>query len=140
MDTNEYKNNSERDIRQKSGYSLILIISFALFLTGLLMLLFAFFIGGKQHTDEKSDLNVTDKQILTEDEESEAIFNEICEYYVMKEDTDGYISVYLSSGELYKRLDIPTYTLPSSDRARLRIGIMVRSDLELTSYIEGFSG
>ena len=62
------------------------------------------------------------------------------EYYVIKEDEDGYISVYLSDGKLYRQLDILAYTLPMSDRAKLEIGIMVKSDSELDSYIDGFSG
>jgi len=141
MNNNDNNSGKISDGVSKKELSFTLVSSFAIFLTGLLMIICATFIGGKKQEEyipEKTSSQ--DTEIKTDATESEDIFNDVTEYYVIKEDEDGYISVYLSSGELYKRLDIRTYTLPSSDRARLGVGIMVRSDGELETYIEGFSG
>lgn len=138
MNENEY--DTEKDRSAKKELSLVLISSFTVFLTGLLMMLCSAFLFGKEKEPYTLE-TVSESTAATESsKEADELFSDTVQYYVIREDEDGYISVYLSGGELYRRLDIPAYTLPLSDRARLEIGIMVQTDAELASYIEGFSG
>ena len=140
MNSNEYKN-TETTVSALSGktrIALMLIPSFIMFLTGLIMILCAAFLGGK-HEAIASESTLGSSS-LREESAMTDIFIEECEYYVIREDEEGYISVYLSGGELYRQLDIKAFTLPQCDRERLEIGIPVHSDRELALYIEGFSG
>lgn len=139
MYTDEYKKSDNNTSYPSAGtkLALMLIPSFLVFLSGLLMILCSVFISGKQ-SDETASESVC--VYPSTESESIAIIETESEYYIIREDDDGFIAVYLSDGALYRRLDIRAYTLPQKDRSRLRIGIPVHSDRELDLYIEGFSG
>lgn len=141
MNTNEYIYPPEGRRGQVKNICLTVIPAFLVFFCGLLMMLCALFIEGRNRADIAVQVTDSSKEETTTDAESlqTALMGD-AEYYVIKEDEDGYISVYLSDGKLYRQLDILAYTLPMSDRAKLEIGIMVKSDSELDSYIDGFSG
>ena len=143
MNTDKDTISNKSDCFQKKHILLIIIPSFLFFLSGLLSVLFASFIMGRAQLTTADTASVTvakSTDSIKEEESLPAALISSSEYYVIKEDADGYVSVYLSDGRLYRRLDILAYVLPAADRERLRIGIMVKSDLELESYVEGFSG
>ena len=143
MNTDKDTISNKSDCFQKKHILLIIIPSFLFFLSGLLSVLFASFMMGRAQLTTADTASVTvakSTDSIKEEESLPAALISSSEYYVIKEDADGYVSVYLSDGRLYRRLDILAYVLPAADRERLRIGIMVKSDLELESYVEGFSG
>ena len=143
MNTDKDTISNKSDCFQKKHILLIIIPSFLFFLSGLLSVLFASFMMGRAQLTTADTVSVTvakSTDSIKEEESLPAALISSSEYYVIKEDADGYVSVYLSDGRLYRRLDILAYVLPAADRERLRIGIMVKSDLELDSYVEGFSG
>ena len=143
MNTDKDTISNKSDCFQKKHILLIIIPSFLFFLSGLLSVLFASFIMGRAQLTTADTASVTvakSTDSIKEEESLPAALISSSEYYVIKEDADGYVSVYLSDGRLYRRLNILAYVLPAADRERLRIGIMVKSDLELESYVEGFSG
>ena len=143
MNTDKDTISNKSDCFQKKHILLIIIPSFLFFLSGLLSVLFASFMMGRAQLTTADTVSVTvakSTDSIKEEESLPAALISSSEYYVIKEDADGYVSVYLSDGRLYRRLDILAYVLPAADRERLRIGIMVKSDLELESYVEGFSG
>lgn len=143
MNTDKDTISNKSDCFQKKHILLIIIPSFLFFLSGLLSVLFASFMMGRAQLTTADTASVTvakSTDSIKEEDSLPAALISSSEYYVIKEDADGYVSVYLSDGRLYRRLDILAYVLPAADRERLRIGIMVKSDLELESYVEGFSG
>ena len=143
MNTDKDTISNKSDCFQKKHILLIIIPSFLFFLSGLLSVLFASFMMGRAQLTTADTVSVTvakSTDSIKEEESLPAALISSSEYYVIKEDADGYVSVYLSDGRLYRRLNILAYVLPAADRERLRIGIMVKSDLELESYVEGFSG
>ena len=143
MNTDKDTISNKSDCFQKKHILLIIIPSFLFFLSGLLSVLFASFMIGRAQLTTADTVSVTvakSTDSIKEEDSLPAALISSSEYYVIKEDADGYVSVYLSDGRLYRRLDILAYVLPAADRERLRIGIMVKSDLELESYVEGFSG
>jgi len=52
----------------------------------------------------------------------------------------GNIGIFSESGELLEIIDVAVVTLPVSERKRLENGIKARSDKEMRSLIEDFSG
>lgn len=102
-------------------------------IVGLCMMLAAAFFDGR---GDIADVPAS----VTENETVRDIFNENAEYYVIRENSLGRISVFLSNGELYKELDVYTDLLSPKDRELLRVGIMAGSDSELAAFIEGLCG
>lgn len=102
-------------------------------IAGLCMILAAAFFNG---SSGREDVPV----YVTGQETEKEIFNGEAEYYVIRENSEGRVSVFLSSGTLYKELDVYTALLSEKDRELLRVGIMAKSDSELEAFIEGLCG
>ena len=100
---------------------------------GLCMILAAAFLNGR-NKEHDVPASVTDNETVKE------IFDDSTEYYVIRENDEGKISVYLSSGEIYRELDVYTALLSPKDRQLLKVGIMASSDRELMAFIEGLCG
>ena len=112
---------------------LALIPSAVAMTVGLCLIIAAAFFGGRKEEEEiPAAVSVTEKP-------SDGICLET-EYYIIRENTEGKISVYLSDGELYRELDVYTALLSEKDRNLLRVGIMASSDAELSAFIEGLCG
>ena len=125
MDTEEKRNFKEMMIT--------LLPSTVALTVGLCMILAAAFLRGND-TDTDVPANATEHETVKD------IFNEDAEYYVIRENGEGKVSVYLSNGLLYKELDVYTALLSEKDRELLDVGIMARSDSELAAFIEGLCG
>jgi hypothetical protein len=112
---------------------LALIPSAVAMTVGLCLIIAAAFLGGRKEAEEiPAAVSVTEKP-------SDGICLET-EYYIIRESTEGKISVYLSDGELYRELEVYTALLSEKDRNLLRVGIMASSDAELSAFIEGLCG
>ncbi len=131
-----------RDLRMKGNImqketklkeSVRFIPSILVFLSGILFLFSAFTIA------KSSPAETTDIPANTEKEVQE-IYIEKAEYYVIKENEDGKISVYLSDGSKFTDTEIFVFSLSEKDRELLSVGIMAKSDEELSLYLEGLSG
>lgn len=103
-------------------------------IVGLCMMLSAAFINGREDVRDTEQVDADACETVKE------IFYEDTEYYVIRENGSGGVAVYLSSGVLYKELDVYTALLSDKDRELLKVGIMARSDTELREYIEGLCG
>lgn len=132
QNTHEYRMITKEE---KKRNILSLISSIAVLCAGLCMILCSAALSGQQKYIEAS---ITEMQKPNPSESTAANIYTDSEYYVIRENENGYISVFLSDGSLYQHWNILAYTLPMSDRERLRIGIMAKSDAELSSYKEGF--
>ena len=73
------------------------------------------------------------------DKKAESTANEGEILYIAKEYEDK-IGIFDTAGRLLRSIDIYTKTLPKADRALLREGIELRSEAELISLIEDYSG
>jgi hypothetical protein len=73
------------------------------------------------------------------DKKAESDANEGEILYIAKE-YENKIGIFDTSGRLLRSIDIYTKTLPKADRALLREGIELRSEAELISLIEDYSG
>ena len=121
---------------EKRNYKEVIITmlpSTVALIVGLCMILAAAFLRGND-TDTDVAVNATECETVRD------IFNENAEYYVIRENGAGKVSVYLSSGILYKELDVYTALLSEKDRELLDVGIMASSDSELAAFIEGLCG
>lgn len=125
MNTNEKRNIKEIIIT--------LLPSTVALIAGLCMILAAAFLNGRD-TEQDAPAFVSDSETVRD------IFDESTEYYVIRENSEGRISVYLSNGVLYNDLDVYTDLLSEKDRELLRVGIMAKSDSELQAFIEGLCG
>lgn len=132
QNTHEYRLVTKEE---KKRNIISLISSIAVLCAGLCMILCAAALSGQQKYIEVG-IAETGRSNLSQ--ESAANIHADSEYYVIREDENGCISVFLSDGTLYQNWNVPAYTLPMKDRERLRIGIMAKSDAELSSYKEGF--
>lgn len=103
-------------------------------IVGLCMMLSAAFLNGREDSRDTEHVDAEACETVKE------IFYEDTEYYVIRENESGGVSVYLSSGVLYRELDVYTALLSDKDRELLKVGIMARSDTELREYIEGLCG
>jgi len=59
--------------------------------------------------------------------------------YIIKE-SNGKIGIFNESGELMETVNVSIITLPLSERERLSGGIKVRSEKELYSLVENYTG
>ncbi len=132
QNTHEYRLVTKEE-RKRNIISLISSVS--VLCAGLCMVLCSTVLSGQQKYIEAGITETQNSNLLGN---SSANIHTATEYYVIRENDDGYISVFLSDGSLYQNWNVPAYTLPKSDRERLRIGIMAKSDAELSSYKEGF--
>lgn len=73
------------------------------------------------------------------DKKAESDANEGEILYIAKE-YENKIGIFDTSGRLLRSIDIYTKALPKADRALLREGIELRSEAELISLIEDYSG
>ncbi len=110
--------------------SLTFFAALLFFSAGITMLLFAYF-GQNEKEDESIPAAV-------EKEEQETEIS-VSEYYIIKTDASGRVSVFLPSGGLYFESDIYAFALPKRDREALAVGIPVTSEEELSLYLEGLT-
>ncbi len=143
MNNDNSAKSTERTLSR--GEMLVMLIPAMIMLfAGLCMMLGAIFISestAKGSLPSESEASSLTSQLETEPPSvSAGISTELSECFIIREDESGCVSVYLSSGELYKKLDVLAFSLPMRDRERLKVGIVARNEDELYSYIEGFSG
>ncbi len=103
-------------------------------LCGIVMLVSAFMIKNREESIQASVNTVAKEETTLGFHISEA------EYFVIRENGEGKISVYLSDGRKYLDTDIRVFTQPKKDRELLSVGIMAESEEELSMLLEGFSG
>ena len=86
------------------------------------------------YDDAPSDLSLIDPE-----SNNEALESSLNSVYIIKEH-NGKIGIFNEDGELIDTLNVSTITLPLPERERLSNGIKLRSEKELYSLIENYTG
>lgn len=117
---------------ERESFLRTILPAIIMFVAGLSMILCAAFLGGREKAVEV--------MAGTAEVRRDPIYVTSTEYYVIRKNENGKISVYLSDGTLYKSIDVYVWSLSGKDRELLEIGIMAESDEELACYLEGLAG
>lgn len=161
MDFNDFNENNNKNFENaaRHGFRPSLTLSFSVLILGLILLLTAAYVGGSRHQSVQKSQNIenditetnnedTTSQIKSEsesDSEKAASANtdgdiENAFFYIARTDENGNVAIYLQSGKLYRCLNVPAFTLSDFDRERLKEGIAIRDDSELSDLIEDILG